>query len=75
MIGKLVLQLTIYHIVSQVMKNIFVTIIDKIQCNKEDLIAFLLEFNWNEFGKNVEMCIFQCYCLYILFYILFIDRQ
>lgn len=66
---------SIYHIVSLVMKNISVTIIDKRPCNKEDLIAFLLEFNWNEFGKNVEMCILQCYCLYIMFYVLFIDGQ
>lgn len=66
---------SIYHIVSLVMKNISVTIINKRPCNKEDLIAFLLEFNWNEFGKNVEMCILQCYCLYIMIYILFIDWQ
>lgn len=66
---------SIYHILLLVMKNISVTIINKRPCNKEDLIAFLLEFNWNEFGKNVEMCILQCYCLYIMFYVLFIDGQ
>lgn len=66
---------SIYHIVSLVMRNISVTIINKRPCNKEDLIAFLLEFNWNEFGKNVEMCFLQCYRLYIMFYILFIDGQ